>query len=107
MDLERDLALGWWGDACMCVRVGDTGMVWVWDGVGERTEARYMIRDGRGVKSHERREHVRRSRRGLGIFCLILRFDVEEVSELLLMLLRGEGDIGAVALPPVFPFSWI
>ena len=43
----------------MCGRVGDAGMIWVWDGVGERRDARYMIR-----------EHVRRSRRA-GSRCIL------------------------------------
>ena len=36
---------GWW-DGCVCVRVGDVGMVWVWGGVGERREAKGMIGEG-------------------------------------------------------------
>jgi hypothetical protein len=87
LDLERDLILGLCfgiggGMApCACDEedVGDVGIDWVCDGVGERREASCMIREGGAWRVvSDGRKYAGVGVRGRGILCFVLRFDVED-----------------------------
>ena len=67
--------------ACACEEeeVGDVGMGWVWDRTGERRDAMRMIKEGSAwTVVSDGRKYAGVGVCGLGVLCLILRFDEEE-----------------------------
>ena len=85
LDLERDpilgLCFGIGGGMAACEEeeVGDVGIDWFWDGVGERREARCMIREGGAWRVvSDGRKYAGVGVRGRVVPCFVLRFDVED-----------------------------